>query len=340
MSLCSGLGASGWRGVLPTAQSRRETGRKHTGLPTCPIQAPGLSPAIRVGPCSWQDDSGSGAQPRPGGGLHPALRGRLRGRAGASRSHRQRGGGLPCIASAACSAGHVKVASHRDGPSCVHEQACAEWVTGSALRGRGRVSLQRQTPQLFWGVCISATPTSTDTTSSRPLNPKSPEGGGLLSSHLAGMKTLFSQDRPSPWQGHSSLGPWAQWSGAARGKRGWHPYLQVDEDGRHVRGAQHQPQGDHVVLEERARCCRLSLEGSATFQARGAPMASPRWGAPCGPVTQAQHPPVLSAQWRASWGDLGPAHCGMGGARPERQSGPYTHHVVRAPRGHSAWCWT
>lgn len=80
-SLCSGLGASGWRGVLPTAQSRRETGRKHTGLPTCPIQAPGLSPAIRAGPCSWQDDSGSGAQPRPGGGLHPAPRGRLRGRA-------------------------------------------------------------------------------------------------------------------------------------------------------------------------------------------------------------------------------------------------------------------
>lgn len=79
-------------------------------------------------------------------------------------------------------------------------------------------------------------------------------------------------------------------AGAARGRRGWRPYLQVDEDGRHVRGAQQQPQGDHVVLEERARHCRLGLEGLATFQARGALTASPKWGAPCGPATQARHP--------------------------------------------------
>lgn len=34
--------------------------------------------------------------------------------------------------------------------------------------------------------------------------------------------------------------------------QGWDPYLQVDEDGRHVRRAQHQPERGHVVLEERS----------------------------------------------------------------------------------------
>lgn len=102
-------------------------------------------------------------------------------------------------------------------------------------------------------------------------------------------------------------------AGAARGRRGWRPYLQVDEDGRHVRGAQQQPQGHHVVLEERARHCRLGLEGLATFQARGAPTASPRWGAPCGPLPRAgTHGAQRSGESIPR--RPGPAHCRLGGA--------------------------
>lgn len=130
-----------------------------------------------------------------------------------------------------------------------------------------------------------------------PLNPKAPEGGAGCPppAWRAGRRPPAGPAEPlARTQLSGALGTGEQRGQEpepARGGRGWRPYLQVDEDGYHVRRAQHQPQGDHVVLEERARRCHLGLEGLATFQARGALTASPRRGAPCGPATQARNPP-------------------------------------------------
>lgn len=183
--------------AAPTAQSGRVAGGQHAGLPTCPIRAPGLSPAIRAGHRSRQDDSGSGAQPGPGGGLRPAPRGRLRGRAGASAAT---GRGAEAAAGHFCS---LLCWPRRGGfpqgrPSCVHGQASAERATGSALRGRGHISLQGRTPHLFPGVCASATPTGTDTAPSVPSIQRPPREERLPSARLAGRKTPSSRAGRAP----------------------------------------------------------------------------------------------------------------------------------------------
>lgn len=206
--------------AAPTAQSGRVAGGQHAGLPTCPVRAPGLSPAIRAGHRSRQDDSGSGAQPGPGGGLRPAPRGRLRGRAGASAAT---GRGAEAAAGHFCS---LLCWPRRGGfpqgrPSCVHGQASAERATGSALRGRGHVSLQGRTPHLFPGVCASATPTGTDTAPSVPSIQRPPREERAALRPPGGQEDALQPGRPSPWPGHSSLGRWGQASRGA-GSRSLH----------------------------------------------------------------------------------------------------------------------